>query len=140
MNFDAFVECRIDTVSVVETEKGTNVLVSIEDHEKKHWLLTASEVSDFILNEMRLQNIIDRINLLDKKNIGDKKYHEKIFYLLRGTLPESEDELTWEGVEKTIRNIQESKSVLLEIEAVYGASVLLVAKNISLTRVGRNRQ
>ncbi len=133
MDFDAFVECRINTVSVVETEKGTNVLVDIEDHEKKHWLLTASVVSDFVLKEMRLQNIIDRINLLDKNNIGDKESREKIFYLLRGKLPESEDELTWEGVEKIIRDIQESKSILLEIEAVYGASVLLVAKDISLT-------
>ena len=136
MDFDAFVECRINTVSVVETEKGTNVLVDIEDHEKKHWLLTASVVSDFVLKEMRLQNIIDRINLLDKNNIGDKESREKIFYLLRGKLPESEDELTWEGVEKIIRDIQESKSILLEIEAVYGASVLLVAKDISLTMNG----
>ncbi len=132
MNFDAFVECKINTVSVVETTEGDNVLIYIIDHENNQWLLTASTVSDLLLNEMRLQNIIDRINLFDKNNIEDVR--EKIFYLLRGRNSENKEELAWEGVEKVVKNTQASKSVFLEIEAVYGAYVLLIAKDIVLSR------
>ncbi|GAB6044396.1 hypothetical protein [Endothiovibrio diazotrophicus] len=132
MDLDLFVECKIVSTSIVETEAGTNVLIGINDHDNKHWLLSALSVSDFLLNEMRTQNIIDRINLFANGMSCEQDVLDRIYYLLHGKIPEHQEGLAHKDVNKVIDDINSSKRVFLEIEAVYGASVLLIARDVSL--------
>jgi len=137
MNLDAFIEYEFDSVSVVATSEGDNVLIRILDHEKNRWELTASTVRYFVLNGMCLQNIIERIGIYDASNIEAEfeAVREKIFFLLQGRYPEAKDESVLKDViEKIFRDIRTSRCLLLEIKPVYGAYILLIAGQVSLDR------
>ena len=135
MNFDKFVECEFDSVSVVSTPEGDGVLIRILDHEKKRWELTASRVRYFLLTDMCLQNIIESIGVVDEFTV-DAEFEatrEKIFFLLQGRYPEAKDELVMKDfIEKILKDIRTSQCLLLEIKPVYGAYVLLIASHVSL--------
>lgn len=135
MSFEQFIECEFDSVSVISTLEGDNVLIRIVDHEKKRWELTSSTVRYFVLNGMSLQNIIERIDIYDASNI-DQKFdvvREKIFFLLQGRYPETNDKFVLTDViDKIYQDIKISKCTLLEITPVYGAYVLLIAGQVSL--------
>lgn len=135
MNFDAFIECVFDSVSIESLAEGQNVHIRILDHEKNRWILTATAVNAFSLNDMCLQNIIDHISLYDMSNVDSdiEGIQRKIFFLLQGRFPVAEDELILkESIERIFKDIRESRSLLLEIEPVCGAEVLLLAKHVFL--------
>lgn len=134
MNFDALIECKINGISVVEKMDGQSVLVSIEDNDRNAWILTASAVGDLIVEEMRLQNIIEQISMFEGPAVDNEDARRKIFFLLRGKYPESKIDLVWGGVEKVVADISVGNCFLLEIEPVYGAYVLMIAQSISLER------
>ncbi len=142
INFNEFVECEIDSVSVVKGSQLNNIEICISDHNNQKWKLIAIDTSEFIMEEVRLQNIIQNIYLYDKNNITGLKNNaeseslrKKVFYLLRGRQPENNQDLTWGGVNNIVEGIKSSKQVFLEIEAVYGASTLLISKSISISKI-----
>ena len=135
VNFDNFLECEFDSVSVISTSEGSGVLIRILDHEKKRWELTASSVCYFVLNGMCLQNVIERIWICDASNLVEtfEVVREKIFFLLQGRYPEAKDELVLKDViEGILKRIMASQCLMLEITPVYGAYVLLIANRVSL--------
>ena len=134
MNLDALVEVMIRGISVAKGTGGRSVLVNMEDNDGNVWILTASEVSELLVEEMRLQNIIEQIVLFDGSAVDSEDARKKIFFLLRGKYPESKDDLAWDGVEKAVADISNGKTCLLEIAPVYGAYVLLIARAISLEK------
>jgi hypothetical protein len=134
INFDMFVETRIQAISIVETAQEYDVLILILDHEMNNWVLTARSVTRFHVNYMCLHNIIDRVCLLDETNTTNEDLRKTIFFLLRGEDAENQEELAWEFVDKVIQEIRLSQCLLLEIEPVSGAHILLTAKDILLQK------
>jgi len=132
MDFNNFVETKLHAVSVIEGLKGINVIINVLDNNNREWLLTASNTSELLLEEMRLQNIIQCISLFDKHNADSEDLRKKIFYLLRGRLPIDSSELIWNGVNDIVKSIKISEKVFLEIEAVYGTTVLLISNRVSM--------
>ena len=57
INFDMLVETRIQTVSVIETAQGYDVLILILDHEMNNWTLIARSVTRFNVNYMCLHKV-----------------------------------------------------------------------------------
>lgn len=139
MKIDDFIECDINSVSVVSEPNGRKkVLFCILDHNKNKWELCADDVKYFLLNGMCLQNLIESINLYKTSNINEclEDVRSKVFYLLQGRYPEAQDEeFLREVVEKKIDDIKASTSLLLEIQPVYGAYILLMTSGISITQI-----
>ena len=95
MRIDDFVECDINSVSVVSVSNGSKkVLFRILDHDKKTWELCADDVTYFLVNGMCLQNLIESIKLYETYNINEnlKEARWKIFYLLQGRYPGAQGE------------------------------------------------
>jgi hypothetical protein len=135
MKWDEFMECEFYSVSVEPVAGERNVLIRILDHEKTRWLLTASGVKYFSLDEMMLQNVIESIRVYDSSAAGAQavEVKEKILSLLQGRSPRAGDNSSLcEVVERLVGEIQDSLRVLLEIRPIYGGSVLLIAKNVDL--------
>lgn len=87
--------------------------------------------------QMCMQNIIDRISIWDaSSNIAD--YGDKLYSLFTGKLPDSID-MSLPSIKSAIVSIQSGELSLVEIEPVYGAIVLILASEVSLSEGSEGR-
>jgi len=95
--------------------------------------IVATGVDDFVVNEMRLSNIVDRVNRFDAMENADEgaKVARRLYFLMRGTEPSLSD-LEWPALLEKLARIKDGALSLLEIEPVYGATVLVLAEDIRL--------
>lgn len=127
-NLDQLVEAHLVSVTVPERS-----LLKLRFHRPAGdtWVLTAMNVHCLLVAEMRLQNIVDRVevynNLLD---IPDEVCY-RLFALIEGRAGTKAD-LLEQAFRSRLRSLVESKVHYLELEAVYGAEVFLLAQSISL--------
>ena len=138
MNFDFLVETVIQSVAVTQTEHGQDVLITILDHQKNTWILTACSMSEFILNWMCQSNIIYCVNFFDAESPDIEYIQDTLLYLIRGRDPKENEEIKeWETklVAQRFQKMKESGHVLLEIEPVAGAYIVLLAEKILLEKV-----
>jgi hypothetical protein len=137
MNFDFLVETVIQSVAVTQTGHGQNVLITILDHQKNTWILTAISVNNFILTGMRQTNIIECINFFDAESPDIEYIQDTLLYIIRGRDPEEDEKIKeWETklIAQRVQKMKESGYVLLEIEPVAGAYIVLLAEKILLER------
>ena len=124
-----FCEGLVSTIAFHEDSKS--MTVKIRDRAKKNWNVVANGVRDCLVVEMRFQNIIDRISIFDSTD-NHAAYAKKVHLLLRGELPEREDDLLSPFIVDLCSEIKSSKLVLLEVEPIYGALVLVSAASVSI--------
>jgi hypothetical protein len=124
LDLDKFVEATLIGFEL-DSVMG-QVVFAIREPSGKLWHLVASGVSDLNISEMRLQNIIDRISVW--KDCVDMECKEKISSLIGNMfythLP---------AVGRIVGAIQRGESMLIELEPVYGASVLMLASGLSVS-------
>lgn len=135
MNLDNLVECVIHTVSISNVDSCIHVNFFIISHERKNLILTACNTSDFLLNGMREQNIIDSIHIFDSDEMENEDTKYRLFYLVNGKQFDSKENLSlaWKLIDKKIEDIRLSQQIMVEIEEVAGASVLLIADKLVLS-------
>jgi hypothetical protein len=132
-SWEILVESTIDSVHVDTLNKEIRIDVTCAWEGKGRQQIVATGVDDFVANEMRLSNIIDRVNRFDGDDLDrkDSDTSKRLFFLMRGKNPSS-SELEWKVLQEKISCIRDGKLSLLEIEPVYGATIVILAKNFSL--------
>lgn len=129
-DWNKFVEGHLIGIKVYQTDKV--VVLSLQEPAGKGWMLTATEVSEFMVLQMRMQNIIDRVSFWNTTS-NDIDYRSKLYSLIHGKYVEGKDDLNSPVITKAVETIRRGDAVLIELEPVYGAHVLILAKEASLT-------
>lgn len=130
IDFSKFVEGYLISVTVYRKEK--KVCFWLQEVAGDNWLLTAFEVSEIMVLQMCMQNIIDRISIWDASS-NDVDYCDKLYSLFTGKLPEDND-MNLPSIKSAVQSIKSGELFLLEIEPVYGAIVLALTKDVSLLK------
>ena len=132
-SWETLVESTIDSVHVDTLNKEIRIDVTCAWEGKGRQQIIATGVDDFVANEMRLYNIIDQVNRFDSDDLDrkDSDTSKRLFFLMRGKAPSS-SELEWEVLQEKLSCIRDGKLSLLEIEPVYGATIIILAKNFRL--------
>ena len=129
LDFSKFVEGHLVGVKVYQAEK--RVVLSLKEATGKSWILTATDVSEFMILQMCMQNIIDRISIWDASS-EEEDYRNKIFSLIHGKFEGEKDDFSSPLINQTIEAIRRGEAMLVELEPVYGALVLILAKEVFL--------
>jgi hypothetical protein len=112
------------------------VSMDIEDNDGNHWALAANGVSHLDINGLCIQNIIHEVFVFECTSSQDEEVRHKVFRLLHGRDPENfEDDWRWKLVEETAQTMATGQIRLLEIEAVCGAWVFLIAESVALQKM-----
>jgi len=131
--WESLVEATVDAVHVDLANKEVRIVVTCAWESKDRMQIVATGVDDFVVNEMRLSNIVDRVNRFDAMENADEgaKVARRLYFLMRGTEPSLSD-LEWPALLEKLARIKDGALSLLEIEPVYGATVLVLAEDIRL--------
>lgn len=132
---NVLVEATLDEISVDAYERVVRLELSSSWERGKRYRFVATGVDELLVDSMRLTNIVDHINLLDSENVHEHaELAGKLFFMMRGREAEKA-ELEWDALTAKILRIQCGELAFLEIEAVYGASLMLLAHRIELIAV-----
>ncbi len=128
-----FVEGFITGIVVEHPDKIVSIFLLYRN--QCNFVLKAEGVEKFVANEMREQNIIDRINVWDKQS-DESSFRPILAALISG---QSEYDKLNEAflplIDLQVNTIRNEGKILIEIEPVYGASVMLLARKISLRKL-----
>ena len=131
--WELMVESTIDAIHVDAPNKEIWIDVTCAWQEKGRKRIVATGVDEFAVNEMRLLNIVDRVNQFDANDIKDKgdEVARRLFLLMRGKEPSPSD-LEWPNLRDKLSRIRESALRLLEVEPVHGARIMILAEDFRL--------
>lgn len=130
--WDVLVEATIDAIRVESAKKEIRIDVTCMWQGEKRKQIVASGVDDFVVNEMRLSNIIDRVTRYSMSDIAEElKTARRLFFMMRGQEPDSQD-LEWPVLIEKLDRIRDGTLCLMEIEPVYGATVIVLAQDFQL--------
>lgn len=135
-DWNSLVEASIDSIRADVLTKEVHIELTSAWEGKRKVQIVATGVVDFLVNEMRLSNIIDRVSRFDSISAkeAEDEIARRVFFLMRGQEPKSSD-LTWPELHTKVAQIREGDLVLLEVEPVYGATILILATSLELVFV-----
>lgn len=138
MKWDILVESQIRALSISSAEPHPDVSIEIVCRAQQRWRLTATHVTHLLASEIRLQNIVDDVTLVDSAHLGAEEGDTRaaIYFLIHGCEAEAGEQLTTQAIDEVISAISRSQSQLLLIRAVYGATVVLLADKVTLELEG----
>lgn len=129
-------ESTIDSIHVDSTSKEVFIDVTCAWESKQRKRISAIGVDDFVANELRISNIIDRVTIFDAVEFNDVNQNiaRRLFMLMRGK-EASQTDLEWPTLKSKLACIGDGSLTLLEIEPVYGATILILAAGYRLESV-----
>lgn len=129
-DLDRFIEAFFDGIKVNHEDKEVSLF--LRDHDGMKWILMAEDVSDCMVFQMNILNIIDRITFWDDSS-NEKYYIDQLFCLYCGYYIEEEEKVNkFPFIREYIKKIKCNEAFLIELEPVYGANVLVLAKRVRL--------
>ena len=131
-DWNCAVEANLHSISVDSRKKEILIEISLPD-DGGEAAIVAKGVDDFLVNEMRLSNVIDRIKVMEYAEADAPETVKRLLFMLGGNLPKIDS--GWPGLQSRLMSIRAGKLSLLEIEPVYGANILVLAKEFQLARV-----
>jgi hypothetical protein len=129
-SWDCLIEANIYSVRVDPERKEIGIELAYAGNGKKA-VIVAEGVDYFVLKEMRISNVIDRVQIFGVDDVADPAVINSVFFLLQGRLPNL-FEIEWPALQQKLNAIRNKYLTLMEIEPVYGARILLLAKRIEL--------
>jgi hypothetical protein len=99
--------------------------------QRRRYALTGFDVSKLMVDEFRLQNIVDQISIYDADSPLEL-VKEQVWYLLYGAEVDRSIAGYDEAVSKVVHQIQAGTQKLLGIEPIYGAWLLVLAREFEL--------
>lgn len=93
--------------------------------------IAATGVDDCVVYEMRISNVVDRVQVFGIDDAADPAVIEGLFFLMRGRLPDLA-ERDWPPLREKLNAMRSGALTLVDITPVYGARVLLLAQSIEL--------
>jgi hypothetical protein len=135
-DWKTLVESTIDAIHVDSTNKAVVIEVTCAWEGKGRKRIVATGVDDFVVNEMRLSNIVDRVSRFGAVDFNGKNAEiaRRLFVLMRGKEP-SQSDLEWPALKNKLACIRDGSLCLLEIEPVYGATIMILATGFRLESV-----
>ncbi len=132
--WDTLTESIINSVHVDAERKMVRFDLTCQWGEKPRKQIIVGGVDDFVINEMRLSNIVDRVSLFFGNEAG---IASRLFRLMRGR-EGSAEELEWPLLHEKLKLIRSGKLVLVEIEPVYGATAMVLGEDVRLSSIGED--
>lgn len=129
MDLTVCVEAHL--TGILLEEKSKQICVSLLLLDGKRATLRADCVDRCVANEFRERNIIDRVSLWDK-NSSSEDFYKPLAGLLSGKSEIPVDDAFLPVINCEIEAIKTGQKVLIEIEAIYGASIVMLAERISI--------
>lgn len=131
--WETLVEATIDSIRLDPSNKKVFLDLTSAWEDRGRMRISSSGVDDFVLNDMRLSNVIDRVTVVDAERAMNNEavVLRRLFFLMRGREP-SAGELEWGELRERLACIQSGRLSLVEIEPVYGASIIILAETVSL--------
>ncbi|GEM_PF-6477640 len=133
-NWNVLTEATIDAVRVESTKKEIRIDVTCRWKGEERKQIVAQGVDDFVVNEMRLSNIIDRVTRLDAGEGQEEETARRLFFMMRGREPDASD-LEWPALIGKMGRIRTGELILMELEPVYGATVIVLAESFQLETI-----
>jgi len=127
---EAFVEWQVVGVSAILCKRS--VEIELVDTAAARWKLVGLGVVDFGLNEMRLQNVVDRLIVFSDVEMHRSEIESLIFYMLQGSEISDADRES-APMTNRIERIQNGELRLLWIQPIGGAEILMLAQAIDLS-------
>lgn len=124
-NIEQFVEAHLLGIELSESPKAVKLV--FREPNGRRFSLKGLHLHRFLVLELRETNIVDRLNLWDcTDNI--ENYRDALSWLVSGQDdPQNAD---WKQlIETEIKSIRDGNKVFVNIEAVYGAQILMLAEN-----------
>ncbi|MET3915642.1 hypothetical protein ABID97_002424 [Variovorax sp. OAS795] len=130
---ETLVESTIDSVHVSAADKKVSIELTCAWEGKQRKKIVATGVEDFIADELRLSNIVDRVHFFAAADFQENisTITDNLFFLMRGKSPSSSDR-EWEPLKEKLRSISSGVLKLLVVEPVYGATIILLASEMQL--------
>ncbi len=132
-DWETLIESTIDAIHVDATTKEVVIEMTCawEGVERKR--IVATGVDELDVTGMRIYNIVDRVQCFDAGNFDEKsaEIRQRLFMLLRGTALAKTD-LEWPVLAEKLARIRNGSLSLLEIEPVYGATIVILASDFRL--------
>jgi hypothetical protein len=132
--WDVLTDATIDAIRVESTKKEIRIDVTCRWQGEKRKQIVAKGVDDFVVNEMRLSNIIDRVTRLDAGGGQEAEAARRLFFMMRGREPDVND-LEWPELLEKLGRIRDGTLILMELEPVYGATVIMLAESFQLESI-----
>jgi hypothetical protein len=131
--FEALVEATFSEIHLDAEERKIRIEIRSKWGGAARFRLLATGVDDFLANGLRLENIIDRVSHVSASNFGlaENGLAERLFFLLQQR-EARKSELEWDVLTDKLLRIQDGRLRFLEIEPVYGASVMILAERFEL--------
>jgi len=125
-----FVEAKLTGVTANQKKRCVDLFIT--DTSSQNWHLVANEVQDFMVIEMRLQNIIDRMILWGSSD--EIECRRRLFCMLYGYRPSAEDNMYLPTINNNFMALKQEGYHLLEIEPVFGALIFILAKHLQIEK------
>lgn len=131
--WDALTEATIDSIHLESTNRVIRIDITCMWKGAERRQIVARGVDDFVLSDMRMSNIIDRVTQFDGSdgNSAETVAAARLFVMMRGREPTVGD-LQWPELTEKLVQIRDGSLILIEIEPVYGASAIILAKSFQL--------
>ncbi|TFW09523.1 hypothetical protein E4K72_05620 [Oxalobacteraceae bacterium OM1] len=133
-DWNVLTEATIDAIRIEPTKKEIRIDVTCRWEGEKRKQIVVRGIDDFVVNEMRLSNIIDRVTRLDASDGLESETAKRLFFMMRGRAPDVSD-LEWSVLSEKLDRIRTGTLTLMELEPVYGATVIMLAESIQLEAI-----
>jgi hypothetical protein len=136
-DWETLIESTIDAIYVDATKKEVVIEMTCAWEGAGRKRIVASGVDEFVVTQMRIHNIVDRVNRFSVANSNEKSAEiaRYLFILMRGREP-SQADLEWPPLMDKLACVHNGLLSLLEIEPVYGATIMILAIDFQLELVG----
>ncbi|SCW97195.1 MULTISPECIES: hypothetical protein [unclassified Pseudomonas] len=134
-SWELLTEATIDAIHLEQTKKEIRIDVTCRWNGEQHKQIIAKGVDDFVVSEMRLSNIIDCVSHFDAGGGEEDQTARRLFFLIRGHEPSASD-LKWPVLLEKLGRIRDGTLSFMELEPVYGATIILLAESIQLQPLG----
>jgi len=129
--WESLVEAKIDAIFLQAARKELKITL-IRPWDNSQVEIVASGVEDILINDLRLQNIVDRVQIFERGSAGSSRgLEESLFRLMRGRDPLPAD-LNWPLLHEKSKAIESGVLKFLQIEPVHGAIFAVMASDIQL--------
>ncbi|AVB17888.1 MULTISPECIES: hypothetical protein [Pseudomonas syringae group] len=129
--WDVLVEATLESIHVFSIEKQVRIRVTSPWEGKKCYQIVVKGIDKFVLNDMRILNIIDRVNFFGFSKEQEAETANYLFFLLRGR-DAKKGELKDSTFLQKLELVRAGKLVLFELEAVCGATFIALSESVSL--------
>lgn len=133
-DWDVLTEATIDVIRVEPMKKEIRIEVTCRWEGERRKQIVVRGVDDFVVNEMRLSNVIDRVTRLEASDGQEAETSRRLFFMMRGRDPDA-SELDWPVLSEKLARIRTGTLSLMELEPIYGASVMMLAESIQLEAI-----